>query len=190
MRQPLLCPLPQHTFGQCVRQGLALALHRLQHREPRPIAGGYQRGQESLQPPLQPVLRRGQQPLHGTRPLAAKQPVNVLPIGQRQHQRTEFAAHQLRLQLHQQPLRRHLPSAVAIQGEQQLLHAMALQELQLQRRDTRAKASHCMAIARLVELDHIQRSLHQQRSARLADRLGRLIQAEHQPIALEQQVRC
>ena len=54
----------------------------------------------------------------------------------------------------------------------------------------RAKASHCMAIARLVELDHIHWTLHQQRSARLADRLGRLIQAEHQPIALEQEVRC
>ena len=135
------------------------------------------------------MLHRGQESLQGIRPLAAEQPVNVLPIGQGQHQRTEFATHQLHLQLHQQPLRRHLPSAVAIQGEQQLLHAMALQELKLQRRDTRAKASHCMAIARLVELDHIHWTLHQQRSARLADRLGRLIQAEHQPIALEQQVR-
>ena len=88
----------------------------------------------------------------------------------------------------QQPLGGSLAGAVAIEGNQQLLGAMARKELELQRRDAGAKTCNGVGKAGLVELDHIQRPFHQQRATAFADGLLGLIQAKDQSIALKQEI--
>jgi hypothetical protein len=90
--------------------------------------------------------------------------------------------------LDQQPLGGALPGAVAIKGDEQLLGAMALQQLELQRRKDRSQARNGIGKTSLVELDHIQQPFHQQGATALADRLFGLIQAKDQHVALEEQI--
>jgi hypothetical protein len=107
------------------------------------------------------VLSTGNQSLDGAGSLAAEQPVGVLPLGELNHRSLEATGQQLGLQLLNQAFRGGLPCAVAIEGDQEVFHPLALQKLQLQRRHARAQTSDGIREPRLVELDHIQRSLHQ-----------------------------
>ena len=111
-----------------------------------------------------------------------------MPLGQLHHRGVQTTGHQLGLQLLNQAISGGLTSTVSIEGDQQLLHPLAPEELQLQLRDACTQAGHRIGEPRLVELDHIQRALHQQRGALLANRLCGLIQPKHQPVALEEQV--
>jgi hypothetical protein len=81
-----------------------------------------------------------------------------------------------------------LAGAITIKGDEQLFGAMALQELELQRRNARSQARNGVGKTCLVELDHIQGPFHQQGTSALADLLFGLIQAKDQPIALEEQI--
>lgn len=65
---------------------------------------------------------------------------------------------------------------------------MALQQRELQLRDAGSKASHRMLDARLVQLDHIQRSLHQQCDATRLNGVPRLIEPKHHAVALKEQI--
>jgi hypothetical protein len=72
------------------------------------------------------VLPTGNQSLDGGGALAAEQPIGVLPLRQLHHRSAEPPSHQLGLQLLKQLLRRRLTGSVPIEGNEQMLHPLAL----------------------------------------------------------------